>query len=343
MIGFRSSLLALVAVLALAAPAVAQFGQERVGTSGFQFLKIPVDARGAALGEAVAASAADASSLFWNPALAAQATRDGRGLAVGLAHTRYHADIGMSYAAGIARVGTPFGTFNLGLSLQSLDGGEMQETTELQPFGTGRTFGYSELAAGLTVSQALTDLFSYGVTAKYVRLSTIDLAAQTAMFDLGIFYRVGETGAELGVAMRNFGVGEATPNGEVDLIDVEGGVATTDEFEGIDLPTQFLLGVTYRLFRANAQHDLLVAGQLMNPSDNQERFTLGAEYTWNDLLILRTGYQFGLEEASAPSFGVGVLVPGLDGAFGTALRLDYGYNRRDRLGDVHRIGLNLQL
>jgi hypothetical protein len=66
---------------------------------------------------------------------------------------------------------------------------------------------------------------------------------------------------------------------------------------------------------------------------------VGAEYTWNDLLVVRTGYSFGTEEATLPTLGFGVNVPGL-GSRG--LRADYGYARLDRLGAMHRVGLNVQ-
>src|SRR5690606_10821853 len=127
---------------------------------------------------------------------------------------------------------------------------------------------------GLTVSQALTDLFSYGVTAKYVRESTYDLITQTALVDLGVFYRVGDTGAKLGVAIRNFGLGNASPSGEVGVLDPDGGTTTLEDSEQITPPTTFLLGVAYDLLRDSDQHALTLAGQLTNPNDNAERFNL---------------------------------------------------------------------
>ena len=62
----------LVPLLPARAQILPAFGNDRKGTAGFQFLKIPVDARAAAMGETVVANAFDASALFWNPALAAQ-------------------------------------------------------------------------------------------------------------------------------------------------------------------------------------------------------------------------------------------------------------------------------
>lgn len=328
---------ALLLALLLAAPARAQYGGERAGTAGFQSLQVPVDPRGAALAQAAVTTADDASALFWNPALAALATAEGRAVA-GLATTRYHAETALHYGAVLTRVRSPIGSLALGLSLQAFDGGRMEETTELQPGGTGRTFGYVEWAAGLTVGQALTDLFAYGVTAKFLRKATAGIAAQTAVVDLGVFYRVGDTGARLGVAIRNFAVADASPTGELERITADGSTETLTAFESIAPPTQFLLGLSYDAVQTEP-HALTLTVQLANPADNQERLSLAAEYTWQRTLALRAGYLLGQDEASLPSFGVGFFVPDFGGP---ALRLDYGFTHRDRLGPVHRIGLDVR-
>ncbi len=327
---------------ALAAPAEAQlfptFGNERAGTSGLQFLKVPVDARGAALGGTVVATADDASALFWNPALAARG-----GSQIGLATARYVADVALHYAAGFHPVATPIGQVTFGLSVQALDSGEMNVTDEFSgPAGTGETFSLVDLAVGVSAAQALTDLFSYGVTAKVVRESSAEVSTSAGLLDLGVAYRVGDTGVGFGVAIRNFGF-EVSPGGSITRTTL-GGEVVEEDFDGIDPPTTFLLGVSYRPlqafgFAAGSPHHLTLSGQLTNPNDNAERFNLGAEYVWNDLLALRAGYEFGIEEATAPSFGLGLVVPGL----GPQLRADYGFNRLDRLGNIHRIGLNLRL
>ena len=248
----------------------------------------------------------------------------------------------LHYAAGFTQINTPLGAATVGLSLQALDSGEMDVTTEFSgPSGTGETFRLVDIALGVTVSQALTDLFSYGVTGKYVREAAADVSAQAGLLDLGVAYRVGDTGVRFGVAIRNFGF-QISPGGTIARTTLDGTVIET-EFEGIEPPTTFLLGVSYKplqaLGYAGGPHDLTVSGQLTNPNDNAERFNLGTEYVWSETLALRVGYEFGLEEASVPSFGVGLVVPGI----GPALRVDYGFNRFDRLGNIHRVGLNLRL
>ena len=308
-------------------------GDERAGTSGFQFLKIPVDARAAALGQTVVASASDVGALYWNPALAANSV----GIQAGFYHTAYFADVALDYAGVIY----PLTGSNivLGASLQTLDSGDMDVTTEFQPFGTGETFRLRDLALGVTFSQRLTDLFSYGLTSKYVRESVAGLTTSTVVFDVGFFYRVGTTGLDMAVSVRNFGI-DGTPDGTLDR-EVISSTPTVQEteFEAITPPTTFHMGVVYHAMKQSDDQSLQVSAQLNNPNDNAENWNLGVEYGWNDLLFLRTGYRFGIEEYTAPSFGLGLKLP----VAGPVLRFDYGFNRLERLGTVNRIGLNLSL
>jgi hypothetical protein len=317
----------------LAVPAEAQilpsFGRDRAGTSGFQFLKIPVDARSAALGETTVATAFDASALFWNPALAAHA----RTWQLATSHTQYFAGVTMNYGAFVF----PLRRLTLGTSIQVLSAGEMDVTTEFQPTGTGETFGFNSVAFGVTAAQALSDIFSYGITAKWVHEATAGLTTQTALIDLGIFYRVGDTGAQMAVSIRNFGV-DGTPSGELERIVIGQGTLVENEFTSVTPPTTFLLGFAYDVFHRHPTNSLNVSAQISNPNDNAEALGIGAEFLWNDLLALRAGYRFGIEESSLPSLGIGLHVPGLQ-----RLRFDYGFNQLERLGNVHRIGLNYGL
>lgn len=308
-------------------------GGERAGTSGFQFLKIPVDARSSALGQTVVASASDVGALFWNPALIAHSP----GIQAGFYHTAYFVDISIDYAGIVYPIsGT---NMVVGASVHAMDSGEMDVTTEFQPFGTGQTFQLRDLAVGLTFSQQLTDLFSYGITSKYIRESVVGLVAQTVVFDVGFFYAVGTSGLDLAVSVRNFGV-DGTPEGELErqVIATVPRIVET-EFEVLTPPTTFHLGVVYRILQDSPSHALDISGQLNNPNDNAENWNFGLEYGWNRLLYLRTGYRFGIEEYATPSFGVGLRVP----VGGPELRFDYGFNRLERLGNVNRFGLNLTL
>ena len=332
------ALLLVLAVPASHAQLLPTLGGERAGTSGFQFLKVPVDARGAALGESVVADADDVSALIWNPALAARLP----GVQAGFHHTAYFVDVTLDFLGVTYRM--PQG-ITLGASLQTMNSGEMKVTTEFEPDGTGETFRLIDVAAGLTVSQQLTDLFSYGVTTKYIQESVAGLTASTVVFDMGIHYLVGSTGARMAVAVRNFGF-DGRPEGELSRpVIANEPVRIESDFEAMTPPTTFHLGFAYDLLGGNTRSDsggssrLTVLAQLNNPNDNAEYWTLGAEYGFNKMFFLRAGYRFGVEEIDAPSLGVGFALP----VAGRSLGVDYGFNRMARLGNVHRFGLSIAL
>lgn len=302
-------------------------GSSRSGTSGFQFLKIPVDPRSAAMGNAAVADALDATALYWNPALASQIGQS----QVYMSHTAYFADISMLYSAYVHR----FGSRAVGLSLQFLDSGTLNETSEFDPFGTGRTFRTTHLAAGLSYSQQLTTLFSYGITGKYLLENIENVSVSAVVLDMGFFYRVGDTGLRFAVGINNFGF-DATASGQTSRITLDGEVVEK-EFEAVSPPTTFSLGAAYDLYTTD-QYNLLLTGQLTNPSDNSERFSLGTEFQFLKLFFVRTGYEFGVDEANFPTFGAGVRVPAWK--LGD-ITVNYGYSTRERLGDLHRISLQI--
>jgi hypothetical protein len=335
---YRLAPLALAAAAALS-PAVTpgaeaqilpKFGEDRAGTAGFLFLRVPADPRTAALGESVAAGSADATALFHNPALTARAGRHGATGGV----TRYYADTQLFYAGAY----TTLGGFTLGLSTQAFSSGDMAVTTEFDPDGSaGQTFAMQSGAVGLTAGQALTDLFSYGVTVKYAVESVAEVQYDAFLADLGVFYRIGETGVQLGMAIRDFGL-DGTPSSDLTRPTLDG-PQNVEDLTNVTAPTTFLLGVGYRVPLPSSQHDLQLLTQLVNPNDNAERFNIGAEYTFARVLTLRGGYQVGREFHSVPSLGFGVQAPG----FGPEIRADYGFTRHDLLGSVHRVGVTLGL
>jgi len=330
----RLLIIALFALMVL--PAQAQLlptlGGERAGTSGFQFLKVPVDARGAALGETVVADANDVSALLWNPALAARLP----GVQAGFYHTAYFVDVTLDFVGVTYRL--PQG-ITLGASLQTMNSGEMKVTTEFEPGGTGENFRLIDVAAGLTLSQQLTDLFTYGITTKYIQESVAGLKASTVVFDLGVHYMVGSTGARMAVSVRNFGF-DGRPEGELARpVIADDPILIESEFEAMTPPTMFHLGFAYDALKGSEASRLTVLAQLNNPNDNAEHWNTGLEYAWNESLFLRAGYRFGIEEVDAPSLGMGLKLP----LSGRHLGVDYAFNRMERLGNVHRFGLNIGL
>lgn len=314
---------------------IPRLGQSRSGTSGFQFVKIGVDPRSAAMGFSAVADIKDGSATYWNPALASQTT----GSQVYASVTDYFVDTKLNFVSYIHR----HRQYAVGVSLQYLDSGTMNETTEFNQFGTGRTFSTAHISAGLTLSQQLTNYFSYGVTLRYLTERIEEVSISTGTVDFGFFYRVGETGLRFAVGMNNFGT-DAKPSGETIRIGLPdsshvNGVFVESTFENVTPPTTFNLGFAYdAVKRENLAW--LVTAQLTKPSDNSERLSVGTEVTLVKRLQLRTGYQFGVEESLLPSFGIGLIQPmGKTRALG----IDYGFAALERLGNTHRIAVKVSL
>lgn len=312
------------------APVFAQggYGEDRAGTEGFQFTKIAVDPRSASMGNSNMADAYDASSLYWNPALSARL----EGTNVMLSHTEYFVGISQNYLSIVQKVGS----FAFGGSLQYLGSGEITETTEFQPFGTGRTFGTHHLSTGISASHQVTELFSYGITFRYLMEKIEEIQYSSGAIDFGFSYLVGDTGLRFAVGINNFGF-DASPSGTTSRVTLDGELDVNPE-EQQSLPTRFLIGAAYDLIDRE-ESSLVLTAQITNPSDNAEQFNIGAEYGFMNQFFVRTGYEFGIEERKLPSFGAGFVLPVVN----RTIKADYAYTLYERLGEIHRIAISVSL
>jgi long-subunit fatty acid transport protein len=314
----------------LTAQVLPTFGNSRTGGSGMQFLKIPNDARSTAMSGAVVGITNDASAMFWNPAGITKVDTGRFNLQV--ANTRYYANargnaFGMVYRPGKYRY--------FGFQAQSLNYGDMEETTEWQPYGTGRNVLVSNVLLGLTYAQVLTDNFSFGVNAKWAHEGIADVRINNILFDLGLIYNIGLMHSRFGVSFSNFGVNVA-PSGTLSLLKLTG-EQQVQSFSSISVPSAFRIGGAFDPIHTPS-HMLTVAAQLNHPTDNNESLAIGSEYGYKNLLFLRSGYEVGSDEAlRAPTAGLGLALNRNFGSF----RFDYGFSSKTRLGNLHRITLSV--
>ena len=327
--------LPLVAVLAAASvlaagPARAQFklGEQRAGTSSGAFLKIGVGARAVALGESFVAVANDPSAIYWNPAGLASLQRQ----EVQLSHADWPADIHYEHASWVLpsrRFGGSF-AFQFGVLATELD-----ETTELQPFGTGRSFLYSDVVAGVAYARRWTDKLLVGFGLKYVRE---DLGSDVggpvtsaALVDMGSIYYLGYGSVRIATSLTNFGP-ELTPGGEY----VSPTTGEVLSYDGFDPPILFRYGVAFEPVE-NANQRLTTSLEVAQPADNAQRIKVGAEWTWQRRLALRTGYDFNADELKYAA-GAGLFV-GVGQRQGT---IDYAFTDGGVLGAINRLSLGVR-
>jgi len=318
----------------LAWSALSQAQNPNLGTSGAQFLKIPVSARAAAMGGAYVAVCQDATSPFWNPAGIAAI----KGHAAHFSHTRWFDTFEVSAASYVYNAGS-FGAFAASLMMLGVD--EMEITTEFQPNGTGAFFDAQDMAVALSYGRELTDRFRVGLTARYIQQRIWNESAGGLAFDVGTQYQLPFRNLIIAMSMSNFGA-DMRYNGSDMSVKWDGDpnfpnrlVPTRLETEAYALPLSFAFGITMDLFRSRFSRGI-IALDAVHPNDNQERIHFGTEITFFDRLALRGGYKINMDEALYDvGFGVNAF------SLGIPLSVDYAYSAYDILPDVHRFSFSL--
>lgn len=325
----------LAATLAAAAPARAQLslGDQRVGTSSGSFLRIGIGARAAGLGESFVAVANDPSAIYWNPAGLASLQRS----EMLLSHIEWPADIRYEHVAWVQPVRKLGGSLAFQFGVLST---ELDETTELQPFGTGRSFFYSDAVAGVAYARRWTDKLLVGVGTKLVRE---DLGSDVGgpvtnavLVDMGSIYYLGYGSVRIATSLSNFGSQfrpKDSKNGGQWTSPVTG---EKRNYDGFDPPTMFRYGVAFEPIE-NAQQRLTTSLEANQPSDNALTVKAGAEWTWNRRLSLRSGYNFNSDELK---FSAGA---GMYASLGQSqLTVDYAFTQGEFLGAINRLSMGVR-
>jgi hypothetical protein len=327
-------LVILTGLLLMSANAIAQ--NSNLGTSGAQFLQIPVGGRAAAMAGACIASASDASALFWNPAGIVNV----RSNDVFFGHTEWWASIQLNHAAYVHTT-EDLGSFGVAMSVLSMD--KMEVTTELQPEGTGQFFDAQDIMIGATYARRLTEDFCVGLTVKYVGQRIWNETASGMAFDVGTQYKIGFRDLTIAMSMTNFG-GDLTYDG----LDLNRKYDASTQFannrlsparlaaDGYPLPLHFQVGLSMTALSME-QFEVLLATDVTHPNDNSERVNVGTEIRVLDQFFVRGGYRFGYDIENA-TFGAGVSVPLGD----TRLFFDYAYALYDLLPNINRFSIGMR-
>ncbi|MFI5172739.1 MAG: PorV/PorQ family protein [Chitinophagales bacterium] len=321
------SAILLICCMHLYAQVLPTYGDSRTGTTGWQFLKIAPDARSAGLSESFLAIVNDVSSLYWNPAGLTQL--DTNKFNFSIAYTDYAAGTSLNFGGITYRINK---NTLVGISMQYFDAGEMKVTTEFLPFGNGQTFRATDIGLGISLAKELTDQFSFGVTAKYIREDLATVHNQNIVFDFGFQYDIGIQNTRFAVAISNFGF-NTKPGGDIVVVNLNE-TYTASDFTEIAVPTVFRLAFAWDAIKTD-KNILTTSLQLNHPTDNNETYSLGVEYIWKQLFYARTGYTFATDESALPAFGFGIY---LKRRYGT-IKFDYGFNYLNTLGSINKIGI----
>lgn len=335
-----SFLLVIVLILGSTFPVAAQ-EVTKTGTSAATFLRIPVGARGAALGGAIVASATDASSMYWNPGGLSRLEN----FALIEDYSPWLPGLSFNYIGLVVPLGT---IGNVGINITSLSTKEMDITTPASPMGTGETFDAAFTAVGFSYAKNLTNSFSIGATVKYINERIYNSNATGIAFDIGTIYDTPFKGVRLGFSISNIGTKMQIRGEDLNVrVDVDPsnngnnetivGQLKTDRF---DMPMIMRVGLAWDAMQTESTR-LTLGIDGLNPNDNAQSVNVGAEVAFlNEVLLLRAGYNELFLDSSQKGLALGagfnLTNLGLKG-----LRAEYAFQQFKYLGNVSRYTLTV--
>lgn len=331
------TLLATVMLAALLAPAA--HAQSKTGTTFGAFLLIEPNARVAAMGNAGASLYDGIGSAYYNPAAVAAADR----VSVDFTQVEWFAGIQYSHVAAVMPMGTRGNLFG---TVTSLNSGDIDVRTVLEPLGTGERYRVSDVALGLGWAKQISLRFSAGVQVSYVQESIWSTSASTMVVSVGTLYRMSKDGLHIGSSLSHFGTNarfdgrnlRVTFDGDPDRTGDNGTLPASQVTEAFAVPVVFRVGLG-KPFAIGSASRLNVAVDAFHPSDNSESVSFGAEWVLRDVLALRAGYQnLGLEDSEVGlTAGVGVKGRLTDYRY----HLDYAWADQGRLDASHRMSVGV--
>jgi len=305
------------------------------GASGATFSKIWVGARASAMGGGFSALADDITALYWNPAGIARL----QGINVGASYTRWFTDVQHNFIGAVLPISD---RYRAGVSLLVVDYGNLNRAT-IQKDANAGTFNANDMSLGVTIAGALTDRFSFGAIAKYMRNAILDMSADGIAFDAGSLYQTEFYNMKISLDLSNLGPDQNFQGNSASLLaapnslnnganNVAARLVTSD----FPLPLTFRIGAATDVFQGKVENQILnVALDFSTHSDGPEAFNVGAEYLWNDMVAVRAGYAFNQDQLGLGA-GAGFHYKTEDFS-GT---VDYALNTTKSLGTIHRISIS---
>jgi hypothetical protein len=336
---------------ALVLPAVTFAGNpDRQGEAGAPELLLNPWARSAGLHGMTTASVTGVEAMRIN---VAGLSRVNKG-EIAVANTRLYEGTGI----GINALGfsTKVGTGGaLGVSLMSMDFGELPVTTTDQPEGTGADFSPSFINIGVGYSYTYENKISVGVLFRAISQSAAGVSASGFAIDAGVQYVSGpKDNFKLGISLRN--IGSSMAFGGDGLTQRLENPDSEDNFnltfqtrsEDFELPSTLNIGLAYDYYFSDDLY-LRGVGNFTSNSFGSDQIGAGLELSWNDMVQLRGGYEFEIDENElrqsiydGVSAGLTVLAPmGRD--TDTKMAIDYAYRTTRVFEGTHNITLRLAI
>ena len=311
-----------------------EISRQRIAQTGMKFLNVSLDAKAAALGDAMTAQQLSSVGMLYNPASMAYMTSN---FDLSLGQTQWIADV--NYNMFTAAYNSPIGVF--GLFGIMVNYGEILETIRAD-----NNDGFLDMgsitptanAFGVGYARALSDRFSIGANAKYVSQdfgeSTIRLDEgnnpvqeqfdlNTIAVDFGMLYQTGFKSLNFAMSVRNFAR------------------ELTYSQESFELPLTFRIGLSMDMMDViplnSEMHSLHLSIDTERPRDYYENIRVGGEYVFMNTFAVRAGY-VAPHDTQGLNAGFGLA----NNLGGIGFNIDYSYSQYDTFGNVNRLVVGFQ-
>jgi hypothetical protein len=288
------------------------------GQTTYDFLRVDMSARAAALGGSFVSNNDDVDVIFYNPAGMNFLEKN----PASFSFVKHLLDINLFSVAfstefeNIGRFGTAVKYINYGTFDQADEFGNR----------TGE-FGAGELAFLVGYANEFSPNFYYGANAKFIYSSIADKSSSAVGADLGINYEFPAQQLNLAAAVLNLGT------------QISSYINTKE-----DLPLDVVIGVSKRLERVPVRLSLDFH-QLNKKRDDAlqhlKGFSVGAEFYLSEVFTLRFGYDN--ERRSDLKVGSSAGIAGFNGGLGVKVaeyQFSYGYSSLGLVGAMHRVGVS---
>lgn len=274
-------------------------------------------------------------------------------LEVGIAYTNYlrPSDVSIN-ALGLAKKIGENGV--LGISIMSVNVGDINVTTVDAPEGTGATYSPNLFNMGIGYSYSFEQKISVGVLFRTVSESISDASAFAFGLDAGVQYVTGDKDEfKFGIALRNVGSKMRFAGGGLGLANPDG-VRTDIQSASSELPSLLNIGASYD-FIFSSTHRITVVGNFTANSYSNDEVGGGVEYSFNEMFAIRAAYKFdgrgeltvdknnaytGLSAGASFDFDIS---KNEEAKTVTKMAVDYAYRPAFPFSGTHNVTLSIKL
>jgi hypothetical protein len=281
----------------------------------FEFLRVDMSARAAALGGTFVSNNDDPNVIFYNPAGINLLTEQ----PISFSFVKHLLDINLaslSYSMEFEDIG------RFGGAIKYINYGTFTQADE---FGNREgEFGAGEVAFIVGYANSLDLNFNYGANVNFIYSKIADRSSTGLAFDIGLNYVIPEEEISIGFSAMHIGTQLSTylDTKEELPLDLVFGVSKKLEHLPLKLSLDF--------HKLNAERDDFI--------QRFKAFSVGAEFTLSKVLRLRFGYDN--EKRSDLKIGTSAGIAGFNAGLGAIISdyiFDYGFSSMGLVGALHRV------